>query len=426
MTRTPASFRPNSPRKTSNLPVLILPVQLKTRLSQGHPWVYRNQLGETDLPQIGTGSPVEVRCGSFRAYGLWDAAGPIAIRLFSARQVPDYPWLLERVALAWQNRAPLREMAEATNAYRLIFGEGDGLPGLTVDLYGQYAVVATYSEGVATLKDWLVEALAATVPLKGILQRSPKRKGSPAQADEDMIGRAQDEEGGKLTALWGRLPPRDLIIEEHDLKFKANLFEGQKTGLFLDHRENRRFVQEWAAGRSVLNCFSYTGAFSVYAARGGATEIVSCDVAPQATAAAQENFRLNGFDPDNYEFLAEDCFELLTRYTQQKRCFDMIILDPPSFAHSKKQLYSALRGYTRLNALALNLLEPGSLLASASCTSYVGPEAFREMLAGAAAQAGKRLQVLYEAGQPLDHPVPAHFLEGRYLKFTLNRVQAVP
>lgn len=403
----------------TNIPVLQLPLNLKQRLGQGHPWVYRNQLGEGHLPKIATGSWVQVRCGNFNGFGLWDNSGPIAVRIFSSRQVPDYPWLLERVAVAWEGRGPLREAAEKTEAYRLIFGEGDGLPGITVDLYGQYAVLATYSAGVDTLRDWVVDALKATVPLKGILQRARSRT---AETESDDPGADAERGGGKLQALWGRLPPRELVIQEHGLKFKANLFEGQKTGLFLDHRENRRFIQDWSKDLNVLNCFSYTGAFSVYAMRGGAKHVVSCDIALQASAAAAENFRINGFDPDEHEFLSEDCFELLTRYGQEKRRFDLIILDPPSFAHSKKNVYSALRGYTRLNQLALALLEPGGLLASASCTSYVSPEMFRDMLATAAANSGKRIQIIHDAGQPLDHPVPAHFLEGRYLKFMLGRV----
>jgi 23S rRNA (cytosine1962-C5)-methyltransferase len=332
--------------------------------------------------------------------------------------------VLDRVTLAWENRASLRETGpgkDKTEAYRLIFGEGDGVPGITVDLYGQYSVVATYSAGVEALKDWVVQALREIVPLKGILQRA---KGKNTEAEADDLG--TERGGGKLQALWGRLPPRELVIEEHGLKFKANLFEGQKTGLFLDHRENRRLIQDWSKDATVLNCFSYTGAFSVYALRGGARQVTSCDIAVQATAAATENFRINGFDPDDHEFLSEDCFELLTRFGKEGRHFDLVILDPPSFAHSKKNVYSALRGYTRLNQLALNLLSPGGLLASASCTSYVSPEMFRDMLATAASTQGKRLQILHDAGQPLDHPVPAHFLEGRYLKFMLCRVQAQP
>lgn len=396
---------------------ILLPLALKPRLSQGHPWVYRNQLDER-LPLIPDGTWVRVRCGNFSAYGLWDAHGAIAIRLFSQKQIPDTAWLHERVLEAWKIRATLRERQQ-TNAYRWIFGEGDGLPGLTVDLYGQYAVVQTYATSLETIKPTIFALLPEIAPLKGILER---RRTNTA----DHSGDEPDEETARVQVVWGRRPPRDLIIEEHGLKFRANLFEGQKTGLFLDHRENRRYLQEWCEGKTVLNCFSYTGAFSLYAARGGASEVTSCDIALEATAEASRNFALNGLDPDQHHFLAEDCFELLARYGKEGRKFDIIVLDPPSFAHSKKNLHSALRGYTRLNQLALACLNPGGLLVSASCTSYVSPEMFREMLSQAAAQAGKRLLLLHEAGQPLDHPVPTHFLEGRYLKFTLSRVQALP
>jgi 23S rRNA (cytosine1962-C5)-methyltransferase len=172
----------------------------------------------------------------------------------------------------------------------------------------------------------------------------------------------------------------------------------------------------------VLNCFSYTGAFSVYAARGGAYQVTSCDIAPQASDEAIQNFRLNGFDPEQHEFLSEDCFDLLTRYVQEGRKFDLVILDPPSFAHAKKNVHAALRGYNRLNQLAVKVIKEGGLLASASCTSYISPEQFKQMLGEASASVQKRLLILHEAGQPLDHPVPAHFMEGRYLKFVLARI----
>lgn len=405
---------------------IFLPTDLKPRLSQGHPWVYRNKLGERP-PLLPGGSWVRVRCGNFTSYGLWNESGPIALRLFSQKQVPDRDWLRARIQEAWDIRATIRQ-GQQTNAYRWLFGEGDGLPGLTVDLYGQYAVIQTYADSLEAIKADVISLLPDIAPLKGILER--RRTASNIPAEEELSGReAEDAPAPKVQLVWGRRPPRELIIEEHGLKFRANLFEGQKTGLFLDHRENRRYIQDWCAGKRVLNCFSYTGAFSLYAARGGASQVISCDVAAEASAEASRNFSLNGFDtetePDRYQFLAEDCFELLTRYGKAGRKFDMIILDPPSFAHAKKNVHSALRGYTRLNQLALACLEPGGILVSASCTSYVSPDMFRDMLATAAAQANKHLLLLHEAAQPLDHPVPAHFLEGRYLKFTFSRVQAV-
>lgn len=397
------------------LPEVTVSPALKTRLAEGHPWVYRNQIDV--LPALPSGAWVRVRCGSFSAYGLWDAQSQIALRLFSPRQQPDAAWVGERVRRAWELRAPLRE--QRISAYRWMFGEADGLPGVTVDLYGAFAVLHTYCESAEALLPWLVEGLRATAPLRGIVLRRRAQE-RVAEGTEDVLGTTD-----KIEKLWGALPPRDLIVEEHGLRFHANLFVGQKTGLFLDHRENRHFLEGWCAGRTVLNCFSYTGAFSLYAARGGASAVTSCDSAPVSASEAAANFSLNGFDPDGYEFLVEDCFALLTRFAREGRQFDLVILDPPSFAHSKKQFHAALRGYTRLHQLALRCVRPQGLLAAASCTSYVSPDLFKETLSQAAASLGKRFLIVHEAGQPLDHPVPAHFPEGRYLKFVLGAVDEV-
>ncbi|HEY0738881.1 MAG TPA: class I SAM-dependent rRNA methyltransferase [Herpetosiphonaceae bacterium] len=383
-----------------------LPLHLKKHLSAGHPWVYRDHVPAGLRFESGTW--VRVTCGPWTGFGLWDATSPIAIRIFSQQQTPNADWIAAQVAAAWELRAPLRQTA--TTAYRVLFGEGDGLPGITVDLYGAYAVIATYADSVRTLVPWIVAALREIVPLEGIVER---------------VARGEAEADAKIRLLWGELPPPDLVIEEHGLKFRANLFAGQKTGLFLDHRENRHFLESWSHGRRVLNCFSYTGAFSLYAAWGGATDVVSCDIAPAAAEDARVNFGLNGFNPNSYQFLVEDCFALLERYAAEGQRFDLVILDPPSFASTKRQAHAAVRAYTRLNQLALRCVEPGGLLASASCTSQVSPEHFRAMLADAASNAGCQLQILHDAGQPLDHPVPAHFPEGRYLKFMLCRVKGV-
>ena len=212
------------------------------------------------------------------------------------------------------------------------------------------------------------------------------------------------------------------MVREHGIQLYADLRGGQKTGLFLDQRENRRYVESVSAGRTVLNCFAYTGGFSLYALRGGARAVVSADIGKGLAEAAAANVALNGFDAARHGFVTGDCFDLLARYAEEGRRFDLVILDPPSFAKSKQSRFAAVRAYTRLNALALRCVAPGGLLASASCTSQVGPEPFKEMLAAAAASAGRRLQIVHEAGQPLDHPVPAHFPEGRYLKFVVGRV----
>ncbi len=384
-----------------------LPAGLRDRLSAGHPWVYRTHVpAEIDLPP---GARVRVRSGNFQAYGIWDAAGPIAVRLFATRSAPDDALIVAQVRAAWELRAPLR--ATGITAYRWLFGEGDGLPGIVVDRYDDFAVLATYSAGVATLTDAVVRALHACDPaLRGVVVRRRD---------------AEDEEratGVRGHTVLGEAPPADLVVVEHGLRFYADLFNGQKTGLFLDQRENRRAAEQWSSGRTILNCFSYTGAFSLYALRGGARHVTSADIGKGLAEATEANLVLNDIDLARHRFVTEDCFALLERYAAEGRRFDMVIVDPPSFARNREQRPAALHAYTRLNNAALRCVVPGGLIVSASCTSQVGPEAFREVVAEAAASADRRVQLLYDAGHALDHPVPPQFPEGRYLKCLIGRV----
>lgn len=381
------------------LPVLELPRFLESPLRAGHPWVYRDHVPREFRAK--PGAVVEIRAGAFRAFALWDSASQIALRVYSTREPPSAAWVAERVRQAWELRELVR--SERTTAFRWIFGEGDGLPGIVVDLYGRFAVMALYAEGLERIAAWVAEALRETTELWGIVQR--KREG--------------DE---RLELVWGKKPPAELLVEEHGVRLRADLELGQKTGLFLDHHENRRFVGTLSAGRSVLNLFSYTGAFSLHAALGGATQVTSVDVAARAMQTARENFRLNGLDADQHEFVVEDVFELLERSRHARKSWDLVISDPPSFARSKQQQKQALRAYAKLNAMALAVTKPGGLLAAASCTSQVGPDAFRQTLAEAADRAKRRFQIIHEAGQPPDHPVFAQHLEGRYLKFVVGRV----
>jgi 23S rRNA (cytosine1962-C5)-methyltransferase len=395
-----------------------LPAHLKERLAQGHPWVYRNHLPPN--LRLPSGSWVRVRCGGWSGYGLWNAERPIAIRIFSEHQVPDARWVRERVQAAWELRAPLCDAG--MTAYRWLFGEGDGLPGITVDLYGDFAVVQTYMDGAGKLLDWLVAALKDVAPLLGIVLRRREAEEEPANDHRPTTNEASSDMARRSSVLWGNSPPKNLVVREHGLQFCADLRAGQKTGLFLDHRENRRYVEGLSDGRSVLNCFAYTGAFSLYALRGGARTVVSADIGKGLAEATEANIKLNQLDARRHSFITGDCFELLARYAEEGQHFDLVILDPPSLAKSKQNRFAALRAYTKLNALAMRCVMPGGLMATASCTSQVGPEAFKELLAAAGASAGRRLQIIHEAGQPLDHPVPAHFPEGRYLKFVVGRV----
>jgi 23S rRNA (cytosine1962-C5)-methyltransferase len=390
------------------LPEIQLPTNLRERLAQGHPWVYRNHIPAH--VRFSTGDWLRVRCGNWQGYAIWDEVGPIALRIFSERQLPDPAWLLEQVQLAWELRAPLR--ASGCTAYRWLFGEGDGLPGLTVDRYGEYAIAQAYSAASATLLPYLADALMECDPtLRGVVRR----------VDDE----SEETSRRRIDVLAGSAPPRQLIVVEHGLRFAVDLAIGQKTGLFLDQRENRRMVETLSAGQRVLNCFAYTGGFSLYALRGGARMVTSVDSGKGLAEAASANIQLNQLAAQHHTFLTADCFDVLSNYVNHKQDFDLVILDPPSFAKSKQNRYAAIRAYTRLNTLGMQTVRPGGLLVTASCTSQVGPEAFREMLAAAASAADCHIQILHEAGQALDHPVPAHFPEGRYLKFLVARVLPV-
>ncbi len=383
------------------LPTIQLPGFLKRALSSGHPWVYRDHVPrDFSAP---SGSWVRVQAGNFNAYALWDERSPIALRVLSAERLPDAAWVAARVQKAWELRDLVR--SPDTSALRWLNGEGDGLPGITLDLYAQFAVLVTYVDAVEPLVPWVADALGKTTKLAGIVRR---RKGE------------------ELELLSGRKPPRELVVSEHGLRFAVDLYSGQKTGLFLDHRDNRRTVGRLSAGRRILNLFSYSGGFSLYAAAAGATKVTSVDSAPAAMADAARNFELNGLDSDAHEPVVSDAFEFLERAVSQARRFDLVVCDPPSFARDKSQLEAALKAYARLNTLGLRVTEPGGLYAAASCTAQVSPQAFRDTLAESARRAKRRFQIIHEAGQAPDHPVMAGHLEGRYLKFVIGRALAIP
>ncbi len=405
-----------------SLPTLSLPARLAGSIGAGHPWVYRDHVPQ-DV-DLADGSWVRVEAGSTEAVGLWSERGAIAVRLFTRafrrarrRDVlerPDGAWVTAAVERALDLREGLER--SGTDAYRLLNGEGDGLPGLTVDRYGRFAVVQTYAEGyrlegseAAELLRETVSALTRVLPLEGVL----------------IAGRA----GRPTRALWGERPQPELSVSENGLRFLANVFEGQKTGLFLDHRGNRASLRDHSRGRIVANLFAYTGAFSVYALAGGARRAVDVDVAAAALRDAARNVASNsdaigGGAGERHGILELDVLsDPQAAFSHPAlRGSDLIVLDPPSLARRKGQRHAALRAYRRLNAAALSALPDGGLLASASCTAQVSAEAFRSVVAEAAAEAGVWAQVIHESGHGVDHPVPLAFPEGRYLKFVLLRV----
>lgn len=386
----------------TEIPELILPHFLKPALSAGHPWVYRSHVPAPF--RAPDGAWVRVRAGNWSGTALWDATSPIALRVYAPDPLPGGPWIAERVEQALALREQFLDLA-ATTAYRLIFGEGDHMPAITVDRYDDVAVVLSYATSVERLIPAVVEALTGRIPLSGVVRRA---------ADPDA----------PLTRLWGRLPPDEVEVRENGLRLIANLGEGQKSGLFLDHRDNRRTVERLAAGKRVLNLYGYTGAFSLYALRGGATHVTTVDSAAVAIEDARRNFRLNDYDDDAHDFVVADVVEFLEEARAAGRRWDLVICDPPSLARSRKQREGAIRAYTRLNELAASVTTPGGLLATASCTSQVAPADFLALLADAARRTSRPLQIVHEAGHAPDHPVLAAHPEGRYLKFVVARVGA--
>ncbi len=382
-------------------PTLDLGPGLESALASGHPWIYRNHLPRHDL---GGGEWVRLTAGKASAYGLYDADGAIGVRLFRRDAVPDRGFLAERVREALQLRAPLTASSgrtDGTNAYRLLYGESDFLPAITADRYGRFAVLRPYAASVQRLLPDVAKELAANIPgLKGVVQR----------------------DGDGLKALWGELPPPEESVRENGLQFVADLYHGQKTGLFLDQRDNRALVRELAADRRVLNLFSYTGGFGIYALAGGAREVVNVDVAESAVKEGARAVARNGLPVERHQGLVADVFETLPKLRASGDSYDLVILDPPSLARNAEQRRRAQRAYVRLNRAALEVVKPGGLLATSSCTSQVSPESFQRLLTEAALAAGVRAQLIAERGQPLDHPVPASFPEGRYLKFLVYRV----
>jgi len=383
---------------------------LGRHLRAGHPWVYRKALEH--VPKLPPGSVVDLtEAGKFVARGYYDPLSPIAVRVLTrdSRETIDGAFYRRRVAAAWELRANLLDRTD-TDAFRLVHGESDGLPGVVADLYAGTVVLKLYSAGLTPVRGLLVDALAEVVPgIQGVLGR-------------DELGAEEGEEGGRGgRVLFGQAPPDPVVIHEHGVRFGVDVRRGQKTGFFLDQRENRALVRRLAVGRSVLNCFSFSGGFSVNAALGGATRVFSVDQDADAIALARENFGRNGLDPNAHDFLAADVFELLASFRREGRRFGLVILDPPAFAKSQRAVQGALDGYASLNRQALEVVEPGGLLVTASCSARVSPEAFEGAVREAGFKASVDLTLLEERFQPPDHPVRLQFPEGRYLKFLVLR-----
>lgn len=390
---------------------LELRKDLARHLRAGHPWVFRKAIEKAPKGLLAGAIVDVVEDGRFVARGYHDPHSAISVRILTREpaEVIDETFWRNRVRRALALR---EDLVRGTTGYRLVHGENDGLPGVVADRYGDFAVLKLYSAGLTPHRAHIVEALRQEAKgLAGVFGR-----------DEIPRDEESDEAAPQGRVLWGAEPPERIEIDEHGMKLLVDVRRGQKTGMFLDQRENRKLVRELSAGRGdALNLFGYTGGFSVAAAMGGARHVVTIDVDRDAIVLARENFRVNGLDPADHAFASEDAFEILKRYKAQGRQFDLVVCDPPAFAKSQKAVEAAVAGYASLNRAALHVLAPGGLLVTASCSARVSPEMFQDAVKEAAYKTHIDLQLVEDRRQPPDHPVAPQFREGRYLKCAVYR-----
>jgi 23S rRNA (cytosine1962-C5)-methyltransferase len=372
-------------------------------LKRFHPWVFSGAVEKAEgKPQEGDLVNVFSSQGEFLGAGHCQA-GSIVVRLFTFNQTEiDYHFWKSKIEKAWNVREALGLTENSvTNVFRLVNAEGDGMPGLVIDFYNGTAVIQAHTVGMYLVRDMIVKALQEVLgnKLKAVYDKSSKSlpfKSGIESEDKYLLG-----EGGETEVL------------ENGLRFSVDWLEGQKTGFFIDQRENRQLVQHFAKNRDVLNMFCYTGGFSFYAMKGGARLVHSVDSSAKAIELTNQNVKLNFDDDSRHEALTADAFEFM-RDIKDK--YDLIILDPPAFAKHRDAVHQALQAYKRINTRAFEQIRSGGIVFTFSCSQVVSKEKFREAVFSAAAISGRNVRILHQLTQPADHPVNIYHPEGEYLK----------
>ncbi len=390
--------------------VVLLPRRARPFFSR-HPWVYPGAIARIE-GEPGDGQEVELisHAGNFVARGLFNSQSKIRVRLYS--WLPDVPldeaFFRARIDQAVRLRESTLGLCGASQACRLIFSEGDGLPGMTVDRYDEWLVVQFTSLGLANRREMLTQLLRERLQPRGIILRT-----------ERGIGKLEglDLQDGPL---WGELPAEPITIEEDGLRFLVHLTEGQKTGFYLDQRDNRQAVAKYAKGRRVLDAFCYTGGFGLHAARAGASAVLGVDASEPALTLARANCEANSLA--NLTFVREDVFKQLDVLVDAGEKFGMVVLDPPKFARARNAIEEALRGYRRLQSQSLKLLEPDGILVVCCCSGLIDLAMLEDLLAQLAVEERREIQLLEVRGQRADHPVAVTCLESDYLKCIICRV----
>lgn len=387
---------------------LRVPTEVAWHVRSGHPWIFRDALAGRSMGEK-AGDLVEVidMGGAFVARGLYEPSGPVAIRVIGRDPDTrfDPPAIRARVERARHLRERL--LSPLHTAFRVVHGDGDELPGVTVDRYGEHLVLSLYSAAAEPHLPAVLDALESVWRPRSIYQqhRLKPQTGEGPRAPAELVR--------------GEVAPVEIEVREANLTFAVDVTAPLGTGLFLDLREGRAQVAQLAAGRRVLNLFSYTGAFSAHAARAGAREVVSVDLSTKAHGRARRNLQLNQMPEDGLEFITGDAQTVMARMHERKRQFDLVIIDPPSFSQGKDRVFVAQRDYKDLVSAALGVTAPGGLLACASNTARLALDDFDKILGDGGHAAGRRLTVVSRVGLPVDFPIPCGFPEGHYLKFEI-------
>jgi 23S rRNA (cytosine1962-C5)-methyltransferase len=387
------------------VPAIILKPGREKSLLRRHPWIFSGAVQHVDDEPV-SGATVDLLSSNkqFLARASYSPNSQIRARVWRFEdELVDADFFRQKIRSAIATRQKL-SLENLSNAQRLIYAESDGIPGLIVDRYGDVLVLQSLTAGSEFWKEMLADLLLEVTGLSTIYERS----------DADV--RELEGLGPKVGLIRGNLASFSFPIAEHGLKFNVNLRSGHKTGFYLDQRQNRMRVRELANDKDVLDGFCYTGGFTVNALAGGAKSVLSIDSSADALALAKENVALNDLPIEKTNFIEGDVFQLLRRFRDENRSFDMIILDPPKFAPTAAQAERAARGYKDINLLAFKLLRPAGILVTFSCSGGIDAGLFQKIIAGAALDAGADAQIVEHLSQGPDHPVSLHFPEGSYLK----------
>lgn len=374
-------------------------------IKRRHPWIFSRGIARIEgKPALGDTVTVCDHQGEFLGLGAYSPQSQIRVRMWCFEKTPiDSNFFLARIRAAKLLRTMLAKR-DGLTGYRLLAAESDGVPGITVDKYDNYLVCQLLSAGADAQRDNLVTALRTEFPECHIYERS------------DVAIRKKEGLKPRTGVLHGEEPPASVIIEENGVAIEVDIANGHKTGFYLDQRDSREQAVKYMDGKRVLNCFCYTGGFGLYAQKGNAKQVTNVDVSQPALDKAKANAARNGFDLTRAEFVNADVFKLLRTYREQGERFDVIVMDPPKFAESKSQLTGACRGYKDINMLAMQLLNPGGVLLSYSCSGLMDAGLFQKILADAALDAGKNVQFIERFAQAADHPTHSAYPEGFYLK----------